>query len=142
MTRGEYAGSLASKGLTAQDISVICRLSIEDARLLTGRRDDFTYRQPIKAVAIPALYGPPAPSRHQRVLATIESTAQRHGITLKDIMGHDRARRFAWPRQEAMYMVRQKYGLSYPRIGQIMGNRDHTTILHGVRRHKERVNAR
>lgn len=142
MTRGEYAASLASKGMTAQDISVICRLPINDVRLLTGRREGFVYRQPETVTDIPKTYGPPAPSRHQRVLATIEATAQRHGITLKDIMAHDRARRFAWPRQEAMYRVRQKYGLSYPRIGQIMGNRDHTTILHGVRRHEERANAR
>ncbi|MDW8070915.1 MAG: helix-turn-helix domain-containing protein, partial [Anaerolineae bacterium] len=36
------------------------------------------------------------------------------------------------PRQMVMYLARQEAGASLPEIGQALGGRDHTTVLHGV----------
>ena len=60
--------------------------------------------------------------------------ADLHSIPMKGFYGSQRTRRIARPRQIAMYCVRTLCPhMSLPRIGQMMGGRDHTTILHGVR---------
>lgn len=55
-------------------------------------------------------------------------------ITLAEMKSKSRKREFAYPRQLAMYLCRQLTGRSYPAIGQHMGDRDHTTVLHGYRK--------
>lgn len=51
-----------------------------------------------------------------------------------DIMSARRAATIVRPRQVAMYLAKTFTALSYPQIGQCMGGRDHTTVLHGVRK--------
>jgi hypothetical protein len=69
----------------------------------------------------------------------IREVAEQRGVHIRDILGPSRMRRFAWPRQEAMFEAYvQCPHASYPAIGRILGDRDHTTILHGVRAHCER----
>ena len=62
----------------------------------------------------------------------------RYGLTVEDILGDGTKRRFAWPRQEAMYLLRTKFELSYPRIGKIFG-RDHSTVMSGCRHYMMRA---
>jgi len=58
---------------------------------------------------------------------------ERHNMPLKDMLGSCRRRKYAWPRQEAMYIAYVECPhLSYPAIGRAFG-RDHTTVLHAVR---------
>lgn len=73
---------------------------------------------------------------HARV---IRDVAEKARITHAELVGPCRKVRFARPRQEAMYRLRHELRLSYPRIGQLLGGRDHTTILHGVRVHAARL---
>lgn len=42
-------------------------------------------------------------------------------------------------RQEMMFMLRNKIGLSYPRIGRLMGGLDHTSAIYGERQHRARM---
>ncbi len=58
-------------------------------------------------------------------------------IRLSDIIGPKRLRSFARPRQVAMYLCKQLTSRSLPEIGRRFGGRDHTTIMHGVRRIEE-----
>lgn len=62
--------------------------------------------------------------------------ALEHGITLAELTGPARHRRQAWPRQEAMARMHEA-GYSLSQIARFL-DRDHTTILHGVRAHKAR----
>lgn len=55
----------------------------------------------------------------------------------EEMLGNDRSRWLAWPRQDLMLALRER-GLSYPKIGRLLGDRDHTTIMHGVRKAKAR----
>lgn len=56
-------------------------------------------------------------------------------VTWEEIKGIRRQQRLIIPRQLCMYEVaRQRPDLSLPRIGKIFGGRDHTTILHAVRK--------
>ena len=45
-----------------------------------------------------------------------------------------RARNIARPRQVAMYLAKNLTSLSYPDIGRQFGGRDHTTVIHAVKR--------
>ena len=48
-----------------------------------------------------------------------------------------RSRQIARPRQIAMYLAKNLTSMSYPEIGKRFGNRDHTTIMHAVRKIEE-----
>ena len=45
--------------------------------------------------------------------------------------GNQRDREIVWPRQVAMYLMRQETSASLKQIGAELGGRDHTTIMHG-----------
>ena len=58
-------------------------------------------------------------------------------IRLSDLIGPKRVRTFARPRQMAMYLSKQLTSRSLPEIGRRFGGRDHTTVMHGVRKIEE-----
>ena len=60
-----------------------------------------------------------------------------YNIRLSDIIGPKRLRSYARPRQVAMYLCKQLTSRSLPEIGRRFGGRDHTTVMHGVRRIEE-----
>lgn len=57
-----------------------------------------------------------------------------YNIRLSDMIGPKRLRTIARPRQVAMYLAKTMTTRSLPEIGRRFGGRDHTTILHGVRK--------
>ncbi|GAA6180915.1 MULTISPECIES: chromosomal replication initiator protein DnaA [unclassified Shimia] len=63
--------------------------------------------------------------------------AEHYNIRLSDMIGPKRVRTFARPRQVAMYLCKQLTSRSLPEIGRRFGGRDHTTVMHGVRRIEE-----
>jgi chromosomal replication initiator protein len=60
-----------------------------------------------------------------------------YNIRLSDMIGPKRLRSYARPRQVAMYLAKTLTNRSLPEIGRRFGGRDHTTIMHGVRRIEE-----
>ncbi|MCP4206552.1 MAG: chromosomal replication initiator protein DnaA [Shimia sp.] len=67
--------------------------------------------------------------------------AEHYNIRLSDMIGPKRVRTFARPRQVAMYLCKQLTSRSLPEIGRRFGGRDHTTVMHGVRRIEELRNS-
>ncbi|MCL3881684.1 chromosomal replication initiator protein DnaA [Marivita sp. GX14005] len=63
--------------------------------------------------------------------------ADHYLIRHSDLVGPKRIRTFARPRQVAMYLCKQLTTRSLPEIGRHFGGRDHTTVMHGVRRIEE-----
>jgi len=63
--------------------------------------------------------------------------AEHFNIRLSDMLGPKRTRTIARPRQIAMYLSKELTSRSLPEIGRRFGGRDHTTILHGVRKVEE-----
>src|SRR6056297_487739 len=57
-----------------------------------------------------------------------------YNIRLSDMIGPKRLRAFARPRQVAMYLCKQMTSRSLPEIGRSFGGRDHTTVMHGVKK--------
>jgi chromosomal replication initiator protein len=59
--------------------------------------------------------------------------AEHFGIPLESMTSADRSKPIARPRQVAMFFAREVGRKSYPNIGRLFGNRDHTTVLHAAR---------
>lgn len=64
----------------------------------------------------------------------LEDIASQLGLTCEEILGHGRKASVARARQLAMYVCRLRLGLSYPELGRLFGGRDHTTVLHAVKK--------
>ncbi len=73
---------------------------------------------------------------HRRIkIEDILKVISRHfGISRGDILSQRRHRSVVWPRQIGMYLAKQLTSRSLPEIGRRFGNRDHTTVLHAIRK--------
>ena len=60
----------------------------------------------------------------------IESVSGVFGVPVEKIMSRDRTKDVALTRQVIMYLMREEANASLPQIGQAMGGRDHTTVIH------------
>jgi chromosomal replication initiation ATPase DnaA len=67
------------------------------------------------------------------------AVAKAHRISFSDLVSHKREAPLVRARHHAMWEIRQHTKLSMPAIGRILGNRDHTTILYGIRQHERRM---
>lgn len=63
--------------------------------------------------------------------------SEHYNIRLSDMVGPKRLRSYARPRQVAMYLSKKLTSRSLPEIGRRFGGRDHTTVMHGVKRIEE-----
>jgi chromosomal replication initiator protein len=60
----------------------------------------------------------------------VNIVADSFGITAERLLGRDRSRDVALPRQVAMYLLREEANVSLPQIGEALGGRDHTTVMY------------
>jgi chromosomal replication initiator protein len=60
----------------------------------------------------------------------LEVVSRFYNVKEEDLTGTCRKREIVRPRQIAMYLLRQENRCSYPTIGEILGGRDHTTVMH------------
>lgn len=81
----------------------------------------------------------------QKKLVTIERVqevvANYYKLKLEEFAVKKRTRNIAFPRQIAMYLCREMTGASLPRIGELFGGRDHTTVLHAYEKINKERNA-
>lgn len=63
-----------------------------------------------------------------------------YGLRMSDMQSARRARTIARPRQVAMYLAKQMTARSLPEIGRKFGGRDHTTVMHAIRKIEELMN--
>ncbi|KKU64580.1 MAG: Chromosomal replication initiator protein DnaA [Candidatus Amesbacteria bacterium GW2011_GWA1_47_16] len=54
-----------------------------------------------------------------------------YGVAVQQLKGERRTKTIAWPRQVAMYFLRNELKLPFEEVGRLIGGRDHTTIIHG-----------
>jgi chromosomal replication initiator protein len=76
---------------------------------------------------------PPASSRIQHAVASF------YDVSIPELVSPNRAIRVAWPRQVAMYLIRELTADPLQTIGQAFGGRNHATILHACKRVAERA---
>lgn len=74
---------------------------------------------------------------HWRVI--LEEVAEHHGFNVKELLSRRRMVALVAARHEAMWRMRQETSMSLPEIAMRLGNRDHTTVLWGLRKHLARL---
>lgn len=72
--------------------------------------------------------------RRVRIEEIIKTVSRHFGVSKPDILSQRRHRSVVWPRQIGMYLAKQLTARSLPEIGRRFGNRDHTTVLHAIRK--------
>jgi chromosomal replication initiator protein len=75
------------------------------------------------------------------VRRVLEATAAHFGTTVEALRSPARTQPLSRRRQVAMHVARKVTGRSLPFIARHIGRKDHSTILHGVRRVKTRIDA-
>ena len=60
----------------------------------------------------------------------IKVVADHYNVKQDELFNKKRTQNIAFPRQVAMYLCRELADLSYPRIGELFGGRDHSTVIH------------
>jgi chromosomal replication initiator protein len=101
---------------------------------LTGRSLD----EDLAGEVLESLY--PRPARVTPDIEQIKSLAcKQFGISSEELVSAARSPRLAQPRQMAMYLARELTSASLPVIGRAFGGRDHTTVLHALRRTEQKI---
>ena len=62
----------------------------------------------------------------------IELVAREWQTSVEALLGRDRSQKIAQPRQVAMYLLRKETNASLPKIGEVLGGRDHTTVMYAI----------
>ncbi len=68
-----------------------------------------------------------------------ETVAKYFNINKDDLAGNKRSNDIAFPRQIAMYLCREVANMSFPKIGEDFGNRDHSTVMHAYRKIEKEI---
>lgn len=70
------------------------------------------------------------PYRKTSPQVILRSVADFYSITSNDLLKRSRKKEVVKPRQVAMFLLREETKLSFPEIGQKLGGRDHSTVIH------------
>ncbi len=70
----------------------------------------------------------------------LDAVADHYHIPQEDLRGKQRDKHIVTPRQVAMYLMRQETDASLLEIGQALGGRDHSTVLHGCEKISREIN--
>lgn len=82
---------------------------------------------------------PESTNPRDRAIAALVYVSRKHGVSIEDIKSERRQKFIIPARQEAIWMVRHLTPWGLPKIGKFFGDRDHTTILHGIRKHQAKI---
>lgn len=79
--------------------------------------------------------------RPQTMREVADEVCEQYGLSFSELIGPQRARYVSHPRQELMWRLYASGRFTLPQIGKFLGDRDHTTILHGVKACEARMAA-
>ena len=79
------------------------------------------------------------PKKNSSIKDVIKTIAEFYGITESEIYEKTRKTAVLKPRQVVMYILREDFNISYPTIGEKLGGKDHTTVMHSCEKIKEEI---
>ena len=124
LVRAEEAKGKPLRPLTAKAIEIAAEaLSAVDKVLAERRKEKALAAMPSTAIERPT------PDQVIEIIALLSD------LQPDALKGHRRARHLAWPRQVAMTLVKEALPkMSFPQIGRAFGGKDHTTVMHALKR--------
>jgi chromosomal replication initiator protein len=69
----------------------------------------------------------------------LRTVGEFYGVEVSVLQGRGRSRNIVVPRQVAMYLLREETGSSLVEIGNLLGGRDHTTVIYGCEKMAEEI---
>jgi len=69
----------------------------------------------------------------------LKEVSEAFKVKLSDLRSRRRFKQIALPRQVAMFIMRTYLGMSFPEIGLFFGGKDHTTVIHAVRKVEKEI---
>jgi chromosomal replication initiator protein len=128
--------------LASEVADYVASIPTENIRSLEGvmlklQSYAFSTREPLTLQTIQMLLGtqptgPSATPRRANPNEVIKRICETYGVTLKELSSKKRTQNLVLPRQMAMYVLRQDLELNLETIGNLLGGRDHTTVMHGI----------
>jgi len=67
----------------------------------------------------------------------VSQVADYYKLSIEKLLGRDRTKDVAHPRQVAMYLLREEAKISFPQIGEALGGRDHSTVMSAIDKVKD-----
>jgi len=83
----------------------------------------------------------PRPSKQLTAQMIMEIVARYYNVTVNEILSNRRSKDVTVPRQIAMYMCRFVLNMTFPKIGDVFGGKDHTTVIHACNKVSADLNA-
>ncbi len=142
----ETKASLSGVTLERETVEYLAKNIKTNVRELEGALNQLLAYAEMRGVApdittAEGLLGNVRRSRPQHVTAKqiIDKTARHFQIDSREICGSKRDKHIVVPRQIAMYLLRSELHMSFPRIAQELGRKDHTTAIHSVEKIEKSV---
>ncbi len=79
------------------------------------------------------------PKKSTSVKDIVKMVSEFYNIEEENVYEKNRKKEFVKPRQVIMYILREDFDISYPSIGEKMGGRDHTTVMHSCEKMKNEI---
>ncbi|MFZ5365820.1 MAG: chromosomal replication initiator protein DnaA [Patescibacteria group bacterium] len=123
------------------DVAQIVASNIDSTRKLEGflirlQNESETKKIPISPELVQSLLGKAIETQELKKILKpkeiIEIVASHFNLKIGDLKGQKRIKKFVFPRQISMYILRTEANLPLMTIAELLGGRDHTTIMHGV----------
>jgi len=83
----------------------------------------------------------PRPSRQLTAQMIMDIVARYYNVTVNEILSNRRSKDITVPRQIAMYLCRFVLNMTFPKIGDVFGGKDHTTVIHACNKVSADLNA-
>ncbi len=90
--------------------------------------------QPEESVGFHAL-----PAKRVTMQDIMEEVSRYYSVSVADMLSGSRVREILVPRQIAMYMGKKHLSMSFVRLGEAFGNRDHTTVMNAIEKIEQRL---
>ena len=79
------------------------------------------------------------PNKNISVIEVVKKISEYYEVEEQNIYRKTRKKEVVRPRQVIMYILREDFGISYPSIGEKIGGRDHTTVIHSCEKIKNEI---
>lgn len=132
----------------AQDVLVyVAELHPHNIRELEGALNKVAAygmltRTPVDLAVAQTVLGVPVDQKRISLEEIVEAVAGYYHLRASDLKSPSRAKDVSHARQVAIYIIREMTGSSFPKIGELLGGRKHTTILYAYEKVKDEVDAR